>query len=311
MRAQSLFLIAYLSLLTFCYAEETGRVPFTGHTIKVDRNISDWIGVAPDEENSATASNGEYIWKDAVGDNTGNGRYTYPLDRLFKGGADLQEFRITYDKNNLYFLIKTDKPADWWTGFKIIGIHKERIFEGTQILAQGDKDNLDFDSGTFANLKVSPALACQYIIAISSTYKGRIWDDKGRLIARREEGPDDTRGFEIGDPSWDVLEVAIPLKLLGVTEGASLSGETWKFIVATGQQDNDIARKVEAKQSRYYGGGGAENGDNPNIYDLAGADKTAQEKELGSYNPSARAGDPSGFAVLEKSFLTVTFGGII
>ncbi|MFA5339031.1 MAG: glucodextranase DOMON-like domain-containing protein [Candidatus Omnitrophota bacterium] len=282
-----------------CFAEDA----VTGHTIAVDKNIKDWTGVAPEQENSAAVSNGEYIWKDAAGDDTGNGKYTYPLDKALKKGADLKEFRVTFDKENLYILIKTDRPGDWWTGYKVIGIHKEGVEGGTQVLAQGDPDELNFDSGTFANLKAAPALSCQYVVAVSSTYKGRIYDEKGKMIARKEAQPDDTAGFKVDDFNWNAVEIAIPLSLIG----GSPAGQTWKFIVAVGQQDNDIARKVLVEQSQYNGGGGAENGENPSAYDLAGADKATQEKDLGSYDPNASEGDLKGLATIEKSFLTVNF----
>ena len=300
----ALSLIAVLFFSPTSFAEDAGKIPITGHSIVVNRDMKGWIGVAPEKENSAAVSNGEYIWKDASGDDTGNGRYTYPLERNLKKGADLKEFRVTYDKDNVYFLIRTDSPADWWTGYKIIGIHKEGVPGGAEVVIQGDKDEPNFDSGTLVNLRVSPALACHYFVAISSTYKGRIWDGNGKLIARRDSQPEDTAGFKIDDDNWEVIQVAIPLKLIG----GDPSGQEWKIIVATGQQDSDLARRVESKQSQLHGGGGDDNGENPNVYDLAGSDKTTQEKELGSYNPKARAGDPSGFATIDKSFLTVTFG---
>lgn len=285
-------------------AEEAGKIPVTGHSVAVDKNVRDWPGIAPVLDNSAAVSNGEYIWKDAAGDDLGNGNYTYPQDKALKKGADLKEVRITFDKDNLYLLIKTDRPGDWWTGFKVIGIRKEGAAGGSEVLAQGDKEEYNFDSGTFANLKVAPALACQYVVALSSTYKGRIYDEKGKMIARREAQQDDTPGFQIDDFNWNAIEVAIPLKLIG----GNPAGQTWKFIVATGQQDNDVARRIEAQESQYHGGGGAENNENPNVYDLAGADKATQERELGSFVPGAQEDDPKGFATIDKSFLTVTFG---
>lgn len=278
--------------------EEAGKIPLIGHTITVDKNTKDWAGIPPEGENAAVVNNGEYIWKDAAGDDTGNGKYSYPLIKALKKGADLLEFRVTFDRDNLYFLIKTDHPGDWWTPFRIIGIRKEGAAGGMQLLAQD----------TFANLKLSPKLACHYVIAISSTYKGRIWDAEGRLIAHKEEQSDDTPGFEIDDSKWSAVEVAVPLKLLGVSKRASPAGETWKFIVATGQQDKDIARVVDPEPSELHGGGGSPNHENPNVYDLAGSDRATQEKELGSYDPNAQEGDPKGFATIEESFLTVNFG---
>jgi len=287
-------------------AAEAGRIPLIGHSIAIDKNARDWIGAAPEEENSAAVNNGEYIWKDAAGDDKGDGDYTYPLSKALRKGADLKEFRVTYDKDNLYLLIRTDHPGDWWTAYRIIGIHKEGAADGMTLLAQGDPDESNFDSGTFANLKVSPDLACQYVVAISSTHKGRIWDSKGKLLARKETQPDDTPGFKIEDSNWNAVEVAIPWSLIGGSPALS-TGQTWKFIVASGQQDDDIARAVEEKAGESYGGGGSANAASPNVYDLAGLDKAAQEKELGSYDPKAEQGDPNGFAVIGKSYLTVNF----
>ncbi len=311
----SIFAIA-LTLPAVSFAEETtqtakglsaaeaGKIPVVGHSVAVDKKINDWVGSAPAEENAAAVDNGEYIWKDEIGDDKGNGNYTYPLNKALKKGADLKEFRVTYDKDNLYFLIRTDRPGDWWTGYRIIGIHKEGAADGMTLLAQGDPDECNFDSGTFANLKLSPDLACQYAVAISSTYKGRIWDSKGKLIARKEAQPDDTPGFKIEDSNWNAVEVAIPWSLIG----GNPAGQTWKFIVAAGQQDNDIARTVEEQASEWHGGGGSANTANPNVYDLAGSDKATQEKELSSYDPETDQGDPKGFATISKSYLTVNFG---
>ena len=290
-------------------AAEAGKVPLYGHSIAIDKNVKDWAGTAPEEENTAVVNNGEYIWKDAAGDDKGDGNYTYPLSKALRKGADLKEFRVTYDKDNLYFLIRTDHPGDWWTGYRIIGIHKEGAADGMTLLAQGDPDEDDFDSGTFANLKVSPDLACQYAVGISSTYKGRIWDSKGKIIARKEAQPGDTPGFKIEDSNWDAVEVAIPWSLIGGNPALS-TGQIWKFIVASGQQDDDTARSVEEKAGESHGGGGSANAANPNVYDLAGSDKAAQEKELGSYDPGAGQGDPKGFATIDKSYLTVNFPAI-
>lgn len=285
-------------------ATEAGRIPLIGHSIAVDKNIRDWVGTAPEEENTATVNNGEYIWRDAAGDDKGSGNYTYPLNKALKKGADLKEFRVTYDKENLYLLIRTDRPGDWWIGYRIIGIHKEGAADGMTLLAHGGPGECNFNSGTFANLKVSPDLACQYAVAISSTYKGRIWDSKGKLVAHVEAQPDDTPGFKIEDTDWNAVEVAIPWSLIG----GNPAGQTWKFVVASGQQDNDIARTIEEQASEWHGGGGSANAANPKVYDLAGSDKATQEKELGSYDPEAAQGDPKGFATIDKSYLTVNFG---
>lgn len=297
--------------LSIIFMGQRPACAFLGHAIIVDGATADWVGEAPEEPNTWTISNGEYIWKDATGDDTGNGRYKYPLNKDLRKGCDLREFRVTYDEKNLYLLIKCNHPVDFWTPLRIIGIHKEGSLEGMTLLAQGDRNEPNFDTGICANLKVSPALACQYVIAISSSAnKGRIWeagaDGKAKLIARRDGRDDDTPDFKVGSSNWNLVEVGIPLKLLGNDSGR-LEKEVWDFIVAIGQQDFDIARKIDAEAGEWNGGGGAPNGSNPYVYDLAGADKETQEKELGSYDPNAPADDPAGFATIEKSFLRVDF----
>ena len=290
--------------MSIIFTDQRMAGAFTGHPIKVDGATNHWIGIAPTEPNTWTISNGEYIWEDAKGDDTGNGHYTYPLNASLKKGCDLREFRLTYDDKNLYFLIKCDRPGDFWPPLRIIGIHKEGEAGGMTVLAQGDREEPDFDKGISANLKVAPELACQYVIAISSSaYKGRIWDAEGKLIGRKEGEKNDTPGFKIASANWNSVEVGIPLELIG----GSPAGQVWKIIVAIGQQDFDVARKIDVDASEWTGGGGAPNNSNPYVYDLAGADKETQEKELGSYNPNAPFGDPSGFATIEKSFLKVDF----
>ncbi len=294
--------------------EEAGNIALSGHKIEVDKSLFDWKGILPDEENSAAVNNGEYIWRDASGDDTGNGRYTYPLDRQLRKGADLKEFRITFDEDNLYFFIKTNRPGDWWVPYRIVGIDTDGASGGkggTEVLAQGDMDDYSFDSGTFAELKVAPELACEYVVAVSSTYKGRIWDASQagacKLVALRDDSPDDTPGFRIADMNWNTLEVAIPWSLIG----GRPENKAYRFIVAVGQQDYDVAREIEEVANEWHGGGGESseaNGVDPDVFDLAGADKATQERELGSFKMSASPGDTQGFATIDRSYLTVNFG---
>ncbi|MDD5270189.1 MAG: glucodextranase DOMON-like domain-containing protein [Candidatus Omnitrophica bacterium] len=304
-------LVAALAFCPFWTAANAEDVAVNGHKIAVDKAIRDWKGAAPEAENTAAVSEGEYIWKDAAGDDAGNGKYVYPQNKALKKGGDLKEFRVTFDSENLYFMIKTDRPGDWWVPYRIIGIDTDGASggkNGSQVLAQGDMDEYAFDSGCFAELKVSPELACDYVVAVSSTYKGRIWDAKGKMIARKEAQPDDTAGFKIEDYNWNAVEVAIPWSLVG---GKPAEGTSWRFVVAIGQQDNDLAREVEEEVSEYRAGGGEsseDNGVDPDVFDLAGADKATQEKELGSYKADGEPGDTGSFATIDKSFLTVKFG---
>ncbi len=79
------------------------NVYLTRHTITVDGNASDWTGTPPSQANSWVVSNGEWIWKDAIGDERNDFNYsgTQPDTRV-----DLTEFRVTGDSTYLYFMAK-------------------------------------------------------------------------------------------------------------------------------------------------------------------------------------------------------------
>lgn len=284
--------------------------PVKGHTIAVDKSFRDWKGTAPGQENTATVSEGEYIWKDAADDDTGNGWYQYPTHKALKKGCDLKEFRITFDKENLYFLIKCDRPGEFWAPYRIIGIDTDGAKggkNGMQVLTQGAPEDLTSDSGCYGEIKVSPELACDYVIGIFNSFKGRIWDAKGKLLARKEGSKtDDTAGFKVDDVSWSAVEVAIPWSILG----GFPAGQTWRFVVGIGQQDKDIFREIEKEVSEWHGGGGEHSDDfgpDPDVFDLASPDKKTQEFELRSYNAEGETGDPASFATINRSYLTVTF----
>jgi hypothetical protein len=301
------FVLVMLMLIFVLGTTAMAAEGLKGHTIKVDKNVHDWIGTPPDQENTGIVSSGEYIWKDAKGDDTGNGKYTYPTNKDLGKGADLREFRVTWDKNNVYFLIKCSRPGNWWAPYRIIGIHKEGEKDGMTVLGQGDADEMDPAGGNFGELKVDPALACQYVIGIGSTYKMWMWDAKGKTVAwTTGEKSTDTPGFLVADENWNSVEIAVPIELIG-----NPAGQTWKFVVGVGLQDSDHFREVFEEATEWHGGGGegdeSEVGPDPDVYDLASPSLEIQEQELGSFKASANAGDPDGFATIKDSYVTVSF----
>lgn len=300
-----------LFLIFFCISQSFAQeLQVTGHPVDaMDKRITDWIGKPPEVENSSIYSNGEYIWRDAKGDDTGTGKYTPPTNSALQNAADILEFRVTFDDKNVYFLIKCTTPGEWWAPYRIIGIDKDGAYgslHGTTVLAQGDPYEVNSYNGTYAELKVSPQLACEYVIAISSTYKGRIWDHTGKLVAKRDAEPNDTSGFQISDPMWSIVEVAVPISIIG-----DPAGQEWRFIVGVGTQDNDYAREVYEKEDEWHGGGGegkaGESGPDPDIYDLIGSPKEVQEKELSNYNPRGEPGETTAYATIFNSYVTVKF----
>jgi hypothetical protein len=243
---------------------------------------------------------GEFIWTDAKNDDTGAGQYTYPTNKACAKASDLREFRVTYDKDNLYFFIKTSRPGDWWAPFRLIGIDTNGVAGGLETKGMTTLPGL-------GEINVAPGLACEYTIGISGTYKGFVWDSAGKVIAEKKGDKNDTEGFLIDDYNWNNVEVAVPWSMLG----GKPSGQTWRFVVAVGQQDNDHFREVYETVSEWHGGGGegndGETGPDPDCYDLASPTKEIQEKELSGYRATGNKSTPADYAVIERSFLTVTF----
>ncbi len=275
-------------------------------TIQVDKTINDWTGTPPSEENTSCVSNSEFIWKDAKGDDTGNGKYYYPANQELARGADLMEFRVTYDAKNVYFLIKSTRPGVWWAPFKLIGIHKAGQKGGSSFFPQGDSDSLEATTGVFGELRVSEDLGLHCTIAIAGTYKGFIWDESGKLVARKLGENTDTKGFLIDDDKWTAIEVAVPIAIIG-----NPAGQTWKVIVGIGQEENGHLREIYEEGNEWHGGGGEgkdnEDGVDPDIYDLASPSQEIQEKELASYTDNGTPGDVAGFANISESFMTIYF----
>jgi hypothetical protein len=282
-----------------------------GHSIRIDGDISDWVGLPSLEENTATVDKGEFIWKDAKGDDTGDGNYVYPTDIKLQRGADLREFRVTYDEERLYLLIKTDRPNDWWVRYLIIGIDQTGaggVVSGATVLAQGDLDTMDPYSGCFGEIKVAEELGCEIIIGISSTYKVKVWDEHGNLLASVAGEEEQVPGLKIADDNWYALELALPYEIIGDPRS-----QTWRFIVGSALQDGDRFREVHSGINEWHPGGSrvtanVEHGVEPDVFDLIGASREKQIEDLSSYDPHGRPGDPDAFATIRHSYVTVRFG---
>lgn len=273
--------------------------PLRGHSIKIDKNIKDWTGKAPGE-NSWVVDADEFIWSDAKNDDTGPGSYKYPTGKVFNKSSDLREFRVTYDNDNLYFLIKCSRPGDWWAPMRLIGIDTNGVEGGLETQGMITLPGL-------GEINAAPSLACEYAVGVSSTFKGFVWDSSGKVLAKKDGQDNDTAGFLIDDYNWNSVEVAVPWSLLG----GKPAGKTWRFMIGIGQQDNDHFREVYEVGTEWHGGGGEGNdgdtGPDPDMYDLASPSKEIQEKELGSYKATGASSNASSYATIEKSFLSVTF----
>ncbi len=304
--------ILILASLALCWAgASAAENAVTGKTIHVqDQNVADWTGTPPNAENESSYSEGEFIWKDAARDDTGNGNYTYPLEPVFEHCADLREVRVTFDKNNLYLFIKTEKPRDWWVPYRVVAIRTD--LPGTNllnVLPQGETSSISNYQGMYGEIKVSPDMAPHFVIGLSGTFKGRIWDGSGKLIGKADgaDSGSDTAGFQVATFDWCNMQVAIPWKLLKVEPP---QGKTWKFLVGVGIQDYDHLREVDARASQWHGGGGEgsfnEDGVDCDLYDLASPSSEMQQQDLGGFAPNGSGS--SDYPEIKNSWLEIKFG---
>ena len=64
----------------------------------VDGDPTDWVGVPSETKNSATTSEGEWIWTDKAGEQR--------TETDACASADIREFRVKADENDVYFLLR-------------------------------------------------------------------------------------------------------------------------------------------------------------------------------------------------------------
>ncbi|MEM1675913.1 MAG: carboxypeptidase regulatory-like domain-containing protein [Desulfurococcaceae archaeon] len=94
-------------------------------TRTVDGDPSDWTGTPPVDDNTYSYSEGEWIWRDAAGDERTDFASPDP-------GVDLVEFRVTGDIDYIYLLFKFNSMAGFNIGdngatFIALAIDRDRI----------------------------------------------------------------------------------------------------------------------------------------------------------------------------------------
>ena len=112
----------------------TGSTTGGSPAIEVDGDPIDWVGVPSDTKNSATVSSSEYIWTDKSGD----GR----TDTAKARNADITEFRIKVDENNVYFLARLKQMTDAAHPHIAVGVTTN--VDATKLAATGNGDGEDW-----------------------------------------------------------------------------------------------------------------------------------------------------------------------
>jgi len=247
--------------------------------ILVDGFSNDWRGNGLVKEDFWNTSRREYIWKDAFGDDTGDGDYTYPNDPRFEPGClDLLEFRVAVDSNSINFLLIfrsiDDGSGDGTDGN--LGFSEQII----EILIDTDCDKTGRDDTIRnARLKLDKDIGWEYAIWVDGWDNGYVEDEFGSIwdvVNAR------------GSPLSNAVEISIP-----ITTQSLPDFESWRYVVLIGAQDNNSLpceiggsksgfMRVDEFASPLGGGGGLDlNGADSNVYDLAFA--SPQIPQLDNY----------------------------
>ncbi|RLI22836.1 hypothetical protein DRO45_00290 [Candidatus Bathyarchaeota archaeon] len=269
------------------------------HSVVVDGNPDDWVGKAPQAENSEAYDGGEYIWRDAVNDDSGDGDYVYPSNPVFDTYPeddqvyDLIEWRVTWDSNYVYFLFRVANITNSW--------NSSRGFSHQLPIVLIDKDRVPGSGRTDvirgANCRVSSEAAWEWAVWASGwgigaeDAYGNVYEDSSFVGAQ-----------VAGASTTNCIEMAVPISYIG-----DPTGQTWRFYVILGPEEFSHCRRVDEFPSEWAIGGGegdAEHwGDDPNFLDLAFYSSTEeQEAELGEYKYT-------GETVILNGYKDVTFNG--
>jgi len=305
--------------------------------IIIDGNPSDWIGTAP-ETNQWAYSGGEGIWTDEVGDDTGNGSYTYPTNPVFTGGdADLTEFRIHWNATHVMFLLRfVDITDAGWLGASSPYLTDIQA-ETTAIAICIDIDQKDRsgywqvdDGRNSISTEINLTSTCwwEYLfeIILGDVVLWR-WDSSSRSVKMA------TRAIPtaVDVTLYEAIEAAVPISASGLPDP---TGQTWRFFVFVGLQDYGVFREIASAEvaaiTEWAPGGGEGDysvggrGPDPDAFDAAFfSTKAEQEAAFNGFTEKTRCAIsaykdiimnnvpefplPFGFALIAIVVLAVSF----
>ena len=258
--------------------------PVGPETITVDGDPSDWTGTVP-TDNTAAVSNGEFVWNDTAGDDTGNGSYTYPTNTThgepwptnatFNPGLfDLRELRITADAQNLYLLIKVENLTNPWGGSDGFSTVAAVLLIDTTLNGSGTLTSRP-------NVNITAGQGWEYYVKIGQTgwqaENAKVFDTSGHWAPIVNKA----------NTAFDSIEVSVPLAFIG-KDGYNINSATWGFMFflqSHAGENADGFRGVTLAGGGYvFGGCDSSVYMCPEIEDLAfSPDNAAQETELGTF----------------------------
>ena len=295
-------LYVFSLLCTFLFVSSVDAI------IRIDGDSSDWIGTVG-QRGTLTFSAGEAIWRDYENDDTGDGDYEYPQADMegwiTQNGMDIDEFRVTVDRDYMYFFIKT--------------IGNPILMNVGVFIDTGPGGAVKM--GHNARIDLLPSLAWDVAATLGDIGgpKGKrilmnVSYDGGQSYPDMYEWPesDGAQGeafFEQGEP---IIEMRLPFESTpGAKDGIpNPANKHFKFIVLLGLASPNLPADALAtfhetllagKKDAWQASGTDVEGRAPNVFDLIGSTPEEQKFDLGLY-------DISNLTLLTRSFITVRFG---
>ncbi|MDD5066566.1 MAG: glucodextranase DOMON-like domain-containing protein [bacterium] len=284
-------------------------------TMTMDQSPQDWTnvtGMTPNSTpNSAVVRDHQWIWQDARNDDHGDGDYVYPTNQVFNpqasDTADIEQVRICWDNNYVYFFLRTWNANTNWDYTGVIITISTNKNTGSPYIIEGD--HLNPDNGPCAELR-SSAMKADYVLFLAGTWKAWLWDNVthvklGDANNGSADGNMDNLPFK--DIYWNEFELAVPISVIG-----SPSNKSWKYMVGWGFHENEYFREVQGYPliTEWYFTGGDNTWWNnlstdPDVCDLIGASQIQQELDLSSYIAAGTPGDSNSFCNIQYSYVTV------
>jgi len=266
-------------------------------TITVDGDISDWTGTPPITDNNWTISDGEYIWRDELGDDLGNGSWTYPTG--FVGGeADLLELRITWDTDYLFLLfIVANMTEGQWNRTAI-----DMVIDTDQVASSGEEW-----LGGLADMKAAPQAWHEWELEIAgdNIVVRNTTAEPDWLVVANTTYPAETPLQFAHNSTNKCFEVGIPLAVIGSPEDL-----TWRFICIVGVQHQDAVwgsncfAEVFAEGNETNPSGGIDEWYEPDAFDAAFyTSKDDQEMEFGNFLGADDLAVVSAYADVEMNVI--------
>ena len=216
---------------------------------------------------------------DAVGDETGDGDYTYPLAGDFAPGSglfDITHLKISQSSWNARFEITFDEMTDYWSLANGFSHQIVQIYVDQGETSYGETEMLD---GAHALIHEDWA----WEVAVSVT-----GEPGATKTVSANTGETSAKGIEVSsDKNFKKITITVAKSIIGT----DIPG--YRFVVVAGSQDGFGTgkwRDVDAEAKTWRLGGGADPSPvdgrdyDPNIIDMVLDNTTDQSAMIGSYD---------------------------